>query len=74
MMERIVLDTLEARRMAVVVDSCFCGLVSYLENEEEEEEEEKTYHPPSPSTPIPTPIPTNQPPHQKNPIQHNNPH
>lgn len=78
MMERMVLDKLEARRM-VLVGSCFCGLVPYFENdddEEEEEEKKKTYHPPppSPSTPIPTPIPTNHPHHRKNPIQHHNPH
>lgn len=79
MMERRVLDTLEARRM-VLVGSWNCGRMeknmvstSYFENDEDEEKE--TYHPP-PSTPIPIPIPipTNPAHHRKNPIQHHNPH
>lgn len=74
MMERIVLDKLEARRMVLVVGSCSCGLVPYFENDDDEEEEEKkTYHPPSSSL-IPIPIPTNPSHHRKNPIQHHNPH
>lgn len=74
MMERIVLDTLEARRMmALVVGSCSCGLVLYLENDEErkEKKKKKTYHPPSSSS---IPIPTNHRSHRKNSIQHHNPH
>lgn len=40
MMERRVLDKLEARRM-VFVGSWTCGLVSYLENDDEDEEKRK---------------------------------
>lgn len=71
MMERRVLDKLEARRMVFVGTCWTCGLVSYLENDDEDEEEKEktTYHP---TTSIS--IPTNHPHHRKNSIQHNNPH
>lgn len=50
MMERIVLDVLEARRM-VLVGSCSCGLVPCLENDDDDEEEEEK------NIPSPSPLP-----------------
>lgn len=86
MMERIVLDKLEARRMAFVGTCWSCGwmeknmLEKYLTLRmmmmKKKKKKKKTYHPPSSliPIPIPIPIPTNQPPHRKNSIQHHNPH
>lgn len=69
MMERIVLDKLEARRM-VFVDSWSCGLVSYLENDEEEEDEEKTHTIPLPLPPsFPFPFPQTPPTTAKTPFK-----
>lgn len=77
MMERMVLDKLEARRM-VFVDSYVRNMSAilsfHLQYQTEKKEEKRTYHPPSPSSPIPTPIPTNPSHHRKNSIQHHNPH
>lgn len=55
MMERMVLDKLEARRMAVV-GSWTCGLVSYLENDDEEKERKRKKHT-IPLLPLPPPFP-----------------
>lgn len=74
MMERMVLDVLEARRM-VFVGSYVRNMSAipsfHLQYQTEKKKKKKTYHPPT-STPIP--IPTNPSHHRKNSIQHHNPH
>lgn len=84
MMERRVLDALEARRMVLVgsyvrnMSAIPSFRLEYEQTEEKKKEkrkkkEEKTYHPPS-TTSTPLPIPTNHGSHRKNSIQHHNPH
>lgn len=53
MMERRVLDKLEARRMVLVGTCWSCGLVSYLEIDDEEKKRKKKEH----TIPLPLPPP-----------------